>query len=316
MKKELLMAAVMGSLILLCGCGLKLSEEYTEEVNTLEGAELKVDEDSVKPTEITYTISNQSDAGLSYGQSYGLQKEKNGKWYPVIPKNEVAITSEMLWIPAGSTDTLMTGWESSYGKLPKGHYRIVKHVYDEQQEYILAGEFEIEKKEGEKDMGARYEFQTESMEILKEKMSGTSKIRNIVEGYGEEAYYQGILCLGQLKTLFGEPLYITEDLENQYAYCISAANESGKKVYLQVYSGPSGPAIGGNMDGDSRQAADELAGLITGAEPEDYDYEGYYMDGPSAVKMGVRNGEPYMEEKEISEEEFAELCKKLYGLEE
>ncbi|MBO5057143.1 MAG: hypothetical protein J6C64_12420 [Lachnospiraceae bacterium] len=163
-------------------------------------------------------------------------------------------------------------------------------------------------------MGVKYDFKIESLEVLNEKMSGTSKIRSIVEEYGEEAYYKGILCLGQLKTLFGEPLYTTEDLEDQYAYCISAADEEGKRIYLHVYSGPSGPAIGGNRDADSRQAADELAELITGAEAADYDYEGYYMDGPVAVKMGVRNGEPYTEEKEIAEEEFAELCKKLYGL--
>lgn len=160
-------------------------------------------------------------------------------------------------------------------------------------------------------MGTKYEFKTESMEVWNEKINGTSKIRGIVEGYGEDAYNKTILCLGQLKTLFGEPLYITEDLEDQYAYCISAADADGKKVYLHVYSGPSGPAIGGSHDADSRQAADELAELIAGAEAADYDYEGYYMDGPSAVKMGVRNGEPYTEEEEISEEEFAELCKKL-----
>lgn len=38
------------------------------------------------------------------------------------------------------------------------------------------------------------------------------------------------------------------------------------------------------------------------------------MDGPCAVKMGVKNGEPYEEERELSEEEFAKLCKELYGM--
>ena len=115
-------------------------------------------------------------------------------------------------------------------------------------------------------MGEKYEFKAESMETLKNTMGGTSLIRNMIEGGGIDSYEKGILCLGQLKTLFGEPLYITEDLEDQYSYCISATDESGKKIYLHAYSGPSGPAIGGNHDEDSRQAADELAKLITGAE--------------------------------------------------
>ncbi|MBD5476639.1 MAG: hypothetical protein HDR17_11770 [Lachnospiraceae bacterium] len=157
-------------------------------------------------------------------------------------------------------------------------------------------------------MGEKYEFKAESMETLNNVIGG--KIRNIVEGYGLDSYEKGILCLGQLKTLFGEPLYISDDLEDQYAYCISATDETGKKIYLHAYSGPSGPAIGGNHDEDSRQAADELAKLITGAEVTDYDYEGYYWDGPSAVKMGVKNGEPYNEERELSEEDFKELYDK------
>lgn len=142
-KKELVMAAVFSSLLLLAGCGLKLDEEYTGEVNTLEGAELTVDQESVKPAEITYTIDNQSGTDLAYGQDYGLQVEKDGKWYPIIPKNNVAVTLEMLWVQAGGADTHTTGWENSYGKLPKGHYRIVKSVSDDQQGYFLAGEFEI-----------------------------------------------------------------------------------------------------------------------------------------------------------------------------
>lgn len=143
-KKELITAAVIGSLLLLGGCGLKLGEEFTGEINNLEGAELTVDEASVKPTEITYTVSNRSEKDLSYGQDYGLQQEKDGKWYSVVPENEIAITLELLWLPAGSTDTNMISWESSYGKLPKGHYRIVKSFSDDRQGYFLAGEFVIE----------------------------------------------------------------------------------------------------------------------------------------------------------------------------
>ncbi|MBD5394064.1 MAG: hypothetical protein HDR71_07295 [Lachnospiraceae bacterium] len=142
-KKELIATVILCNLLLLSGCGLKLGDEFTGEVNTLEGVELIVDQESVKPTEISYTIENQSESDLAYGQDYGLQMEKDGKWYQIIPKKDVAITLEMLWTPAGSTDTHMISWESSYGKLPKGHYRIIKSMSDDQQGYFFAGEFEI-----------------------------------------------------------------------------------------------------------------------------------------------------------------------------
>lgn len=144
-KSKILSVMIVGiSLILFTGCGQKLGEEFTQEVNTLEGAEITVDESMVTSIGITYMISNQSDQDLNYGQDYGLQKEKDGKWYQVEPRNPVAVTLELLWLPAGNTDTLEISWETSYGTLSSGHYRIVKSVSDNENSYYLAGEFDIE----------------------------------------------------------------------------------------------------------------------------------------------------------------------------
>ena len=143
-KSKMLSVIVIGmSLFLLSGCGEKLGDEFTEEVNTLKGASLTVDESAVTSTGITYTMENQTDRDLNYGRDYGLQKEKDGRWYQVVPENPVAVTLELLYLPAGSTDTLELGWESSYGKLASGHYRIVKNVSDNESGYYLAGEFDI-----------------------------------------------------------------------------------------------------------------------------------------------------------------------------
>lgn len=144
-KSGMLSVMIMGmSLLLLTGCGQKLGDEFTEEVNTLEGAAITVDESMAAATGITYTIDNQTDRDLNYGQDYGLQKEKDGRWYQVVPKNPVAVTLELLWLPSGNTDTHEVGWESSYGKLASGHYRIVKNVSDNENGYYLAGEFQID----------------------------------------------------------------------------------------------------------------------------------------------------------------------------
>lgn len=157
-------------------------------------------------------------------------------------------------------------------------------------------------------MERKFEFKVQDKETLDRVLMGTSKIRNIVE-LSPTYWENSVLCLGQLKTLFGEPLYITEDMEDQYAYCILAESKDGKEVYLHVYRGPSGPAIGGKHDSDSSAAADELVELITSAKASDYEYAGVYWDGPSIVRAGVRNGVPYSEEEELTQEKYEKMKK-------
>ena len=141
-----------------------------------------------------------------------------------------------------------------------------------------------------------FEFKAES----KDKLPMGSKICNIIDGFPKDYSEQTALVYGRLRKLFGEPLYESEDLEEQYSYCISAVRD-GKTVYLEAYSGSSGPAIGGEQDKDSRDAASELVRFIQQAEAANYDYRGDYYDGPSEVRMGVKNGVPYFEENEIEE---------------
>ncbi|MCM1049472.1 MAG: hypothetical protein NC433_13725 [Clostridiales bacterium] len=159
-------------------------------------------------------------------------------------------------------------------------------------------------------MERRFEFKAQNKRTMNRTVTGTSKIKSLTGYFPPD---ESILCLGRLKTLFGKPLYVTKDLDNQYGYCILATDKDGKEVYLQVYSGPSGPSIGGNHDADSLAAADELVEFVAAAEASDYEYEGYYLDGPCSVKYSVRNGVPTMEENELSDEEYQKAYKEIYG---
>lgn len=154
-------------------------------------------------------------------------------------------------------------------------------------------------------MSAEFTFTVLDQEAVDRVAPSGSRIRHI----GEKPEDQ-ILSLGRLKTLFGEPLYLSEDLEDQYTYFLSTVTAAGRTLCFSAYSGPTGPAIGGEQDEASRAAADALAALINSASPADYDYEGYYLDGPCRVRMGVRNGVPYMEEDELSDEEFEQILRK------
>ena len=120
---------------------------------------------------------------------------------------------------------------------------------------------------------------------------------------------------GQLKTLFGEPLFISEEFDNLLEYVIDATDEFGNTLLLSIYSAGTGPAIGGFHKKDEeayQKAAKELAVYIRQAKAADYDYEGYYLDGPTKIKMGVKNGIPYYEETEISDEEAHEIYKRWF----
>lgn len=144
----------------------------------------------------------------------------------------------------------------------------------------------------------KYIFRSETMETERKMLPNSSHIKWLCEDCRLES---GALVFGQLKQLFGEPLYTNRNLEEQYEYCISAVDENDEVVYLTAYSAGSGPSIGGAGDEKSKEAAEALAEYISQSEAADYKYEGYYMDGPCIVRFGVINGVPYAEEENLEE---------------
>ncbi|MDE6221240.1 MAG: hypothetical protein K2G51_12590 [Lachnospiraceae bacterium] len=146
-----------------------------------------------------------------------------------------------------------------------------------------------------------------------EKLASTSKICSIIDGFADyEKKFP--LTYGKIKALFGQPVYESENLENLFSYCILATSEDGETVYLDVYCAGSGPAIGGKQNEASEKAAKALVDYIWQAKPVDYAQKAYYMDGPTVLEFGIKNGVSYYNEAELdlSEEEFRELYKKLY----
>ena len=163
---------------------------------------------------------------------------------------------------------------------------------------------------------AEFKYQFKTVDD-KEKISG-SKIFNIIDGFPSDYSEQAVLIYGKLKTLFGEPLYEDKDVENQYTYGLVTITEDGREIFLHAYCGPSGPAIGGQQDEESREAAHQLVEMIQQATPTDYDYVGYYLDGPSRIQEGIKNGVPYHEEVELddlSEEEMDAIFREVMGQE-
>lgn len=163
---------------------------------------------------------------------------------------------------------------------------------------------------------AEFKYQFKAIKD-QEKISG-SNILNIIDGFPSDYSEQTVLIYGKLKTLFGEPLYEEKDIENQYTYGVVTTTEDGREIFLHAYNGSSGPAIGGQQDEESRKAAAQLVEMIQQATPSDYDYVGYYLDGPSRIQQGIKNGVPYYEEvglDDLSKEEMDEIFREVTGLE-
>ena len=166
-------------------------------------------------------------------------------------------------------------------------------------------------------MNYQFEAVKDETEIAKWELG--SKICDIYDfsQFISELEEKHILAFGQLKNRFGEPYYITENLENQYQYYILATDQEGKKFFLNAYSGPSGPSIGGNTsDQEVVGAANALAAYIRESDADDYDYTGYYLDAMTKINCGIKDGVVYNSEEELdlSEDELKDLFNRVYDL--
>jgi len=110
---------------------------------------------------------------------------------------------------------------------------------------------------------------------------------------GEEVY---ALFLGKVITLFGKPDNLSDDWECMYSIDVTAEDENGNKLVLEVYHGPGGPSISTPIKLEGAEAelyektAKELVKYIESAEPADYEWESVYYDIPVNVKYTVKDG--------------------------
>ncbi len=111
---------------------------------------------------------------------------------------------------------------------------------------------------------------------------------------------------GSLCTLFGEPLYVNNNLENMFEYLLKAETGKGESIRFSVYFGQSGLAIASYREMNAtddiielhKDAAAALIELVKNTKPSDYSYEGYYEDPSFIICCGIKNGERYYEEKQ------------------
>ena len=95
----------------------------------------------VTPAGATVEIRDDNREPFVYGSWFQLQREKDGVWYEVKTKLSDYGFDEMGWLTDNRGRLTMTvDWEWLYGKLPQGHYRILKQAGP----HTIAGEFTVE----------------------------------------------------------------------------------------------------------------------------------------------------------------------------
>ena len=153
MKKNIifLVLILIATNLIACGSSVSIGDKtpYTE-VNDFPGATMEVIEVNTDEEFITVEFSYSGPNELSYGTSsdeYEIEFFQNNEWYTLDYKKYDAMGLGHS-VKDGETHTEDYRY-TRYGKLPAGHYRIVKRVLDFIEagnftEHYLAAEFDIE----------------------------------------------------------------------------------------------------------------------------------------------------------------------------
>ena len=135
MKKILSIILVTITAILLIACSAKESNYQPTE---LENVSIAIS--NVSSTGATLIIKDTNESYFTYGEWYVIEKEKDGTWYEVKTKVEDLCFDSIGYIPNEEKEIeFQINWEYTYGKLPSGHYRILKTA----DSHIISVEFDL-----------------------------------------------------------------------------------------------------------------------------------------------------------------------------
>ena len=108
---------------------------------------MQLKDNTLSNTGLTMILKNQSNINIQYGNPYSIEKYQNGYWKTVDLINDISFTLPAYGLNKGESKEISIDWESGYGKLINGRYRIVKDFdYEENEKlfsFIKYLEFEI-----------------------------------------------------------------------------------------------------------------------------------------------------------------------------
>jgi len=103
--------------------------------------------DTARKRRATIAINNASAQSFSGEASvYCIEKEVDGVWH-ILRDDNYSVADESWSLPAGSSYSQELDWYDHFGILSKGHYRIIKYLFENKNEpgaeICIAAEFDI-----------------------------------------------------------------------------------------------------------------------------------------------------------------------------
>ena len=144
-KRVIIVLGVLVLLIVLLTLIICFKPKEVKDLNLAENIAMKIKDGSLTNTGATVIITDLSgneNVDL-INRKFKIDYKKNEKWYRLESKikHEVTVmTGENVVDNKDNTYTQEINWERYYGKLDKGHYRIVKEV---KTDLYIAVEFDI-----------------------------------------------------------------------------------------------------------------------------------------------------------------------------
>lgn len=126
---------------LLMGCTESREPSPYEEVNTLEGVELQLNQSSYARENDTFslTVINNSEQEITYGVAFTIEKSEDDQWVMMEPEEEMAFILIAHILPPGEEAEEELFMEY-YEPFEEGEYRVVRQIEGE----VLTAEFSIE----------------------------------------------------------------------------------------------------------------------------------------------------------------------------
>jgi len=148
MKKIVAMALCFMIVLSLVGCGQKTeySDSIATEVDTYPNVSMELFDEDIKLNLITLKVVNNNDYGIESGNQYDfwVEEYRDGKWQAIVVEERENTAEAMVF---HGQQLLQIDVSSIYGKLPAGHYRILKCFWPENQnemnKFFLSAEFDV-----------------------------------------------------------------------------------------------------------------------------------------------------------------------------
>lgn len=123
--RKFLLILVTFSMLMLTACQ-NTSTKYTE-VNTVEGIEFTMQEDTLKSTTATFVLTNDTDKDVSYSKTeYHLEEDKDGAWVEFTGTSSSDWSGETDILKAGESVLLPHNWKALCGATKKDvNYRFI-----------------------------------------------------------------------------------------------------------------------------------------------------------------------------------------------